>query len=113
MVRAESYGYLLCHHAISALICAAATEADIDPDRIKFQRAIRIVRRRVAGPVALSPEQRKRSCAAARAEIVRKLNPRRRHRAYPRSSTSAPHDRQHLDQLTLSGIATRRARLPS
>ncbi|MGH9261963.1 MAG: transposase, partial [Acidimicrobiales bacterium] len=38
MVRAEIYGYLLTHHAISALICQAATEADIDPDRIKFHR---------------------------------------------------------------------------
>jgi Insertion element 4 transposase N-terminal len=32
MVRQEIYGYLLTHHAISALICRAATEADIDPD---------------------------------------------------------------------------------
>ena len=55
MVRAEIYGYLLTHHAISALICAAATEADIDPDRIKFQRTVRILRRRVADPAAFSP----------------------------------------------------------
>jgi hypothetical protein len=55
MVRAEIYGYLLTHHAISALICQAATEADIDPDRIKFHRTVRIVRRRLAGPAALSP----------------------------------------------------------
>jgi hypothetical protein len=45
LVRAEIYGYLLTHHAISALICAAATEADIDPDRVKFKRTTRIVRR--------------------------------------------------------------------
>lgn len=55
MVRAEIYGYLLTHHAISALICQAATEADIDPDRIKFHRTVRIVRRRVADPAAFSP----------------------------------------------------------
>jgi hypothetical protein len=36
MVRQEIYGYLLTHYAISALICRAATEADIDPDRVKF-----------------------------------------------------------------------------
>ena len=34
MVRQEIYGYLLTHYAISALICQAATEADIDPDRL-------------------------------------------------------------------------------
>jgi hypothetical protein len=49
MVRQEIYGYLLTHYAISALICRAATEADIDPDRVKFTRTVRIVRRAV-GP---------------------------------------------------------------
>jgi hypothetical protein len=50
MVRQEIYGYLLTHYAISALICQAATEADIDPDRVKFKRTVRIVRRRAADP---------------------------------------------------------------
>ena len=55
MVRQEIYGYLLTHHAISALICRAATEADIDPDRVKFKRTVRIVRRRVTDPAAFPP----------------------------------------------------------
>ena len=55
MVRQEIYGYLLTHYAISALICRAATEADIDPDRVKFTRTVRVVRRRVADPAAFSP----------------------------------------------------------
>jgi DDE family transposase len=42
MVRQEIYGYLLTHYAISTLICQAATEADIDPDRVKFTRTVRI-----------------------------------------------------------------------
>jgi hypothetical protein len=50
MVRQEIYGYLLTHYAISALICRAATEAGIDPDRVKFLRTVRIIRRRAAGP---------------------------------------------------------------
>jgi hypothetical protein len=45
MVRQEIYGYLLTHYAISALICAAATEAGLDPDRVKFTRTVRIIRR--------------------------------------------------------------------
>lgn len=49
MVRQEIYGYLLAHHAISALICQAATEADIDPDRVSFTRTVRIIRRAI-GP---------------------------------------------------------------
>jgi Insertion element 4 transposase N-terminal len=55
MVRQEIYGYLLTHYAISALICRAATEADIDPDRVKFKRTVRLVRRRLADPAVFSP----------------------------------------------------------
>jgi hypothetical protein len=55
MVRQEIYGYLLTHHAISALICRAATEADIDPDRVKFLRTVRVIRRQALGPAAFSP----------------------------------------------------------
>jgi hypothetical protein len=54
MARQEIYGYLLAHHAISALICQAATEADIDPDRVKFTRTVRVVRRAIA-PAAFPP----------------------------------------------------------
>jgi len=54
-VRQEIYGYLLTHYALSALICRAATETDIDPDRIKFTRTVRIIRRRVTDPAAFSP----------------------------------------------------------
>ena len=50
MVRQEIYGYLLTNYAISALICRAATEAGIDPDRVKFLRTVRLIRRRAAGP---------------------------------------------------------------
>ena len=52
MVRQELYGYLLTHYALSALICRAATEAGIDPDRVKFKRTVRIVRRRATDPAA-------------------------------------------------------------
>jgi hypothetical protein len=49
MVRQEIWGYLLTHDAISALTCAAATAAGIDPDRVKFKRTVRVIRRAV-GP---------------------------------------------------------------
>jgi hypothetical protein len=55
MVRPEIYGYLLTHDALSALTCRAATEASIDPDRVKFTRTVRIVRRRAADPAAFPP----------------------------------------------------------
>jgi hypothetical protein len=54
LVRQEIWGYLLTHYAISALTCTAATAAGIDPDRVKFRRTVRILRRRVTDP-AFSP----------------------------------------------------------
>jgi Insertion element 4 transposase N-terminal len=54
MAEQEIWGYLLTHYAISALTCAAATAAGIDPDRVKFKRTVRIIRRR-AGDPAFSP----------------------------------------------------------
>lgn len=55
LVKAEIYGYLLAHYALSALICDAATEHNLDPGRIKFSKALRLVRARVADPAAFSP----------------------------------------------------------
>ena len=55
MVRQELWGYLLTHYAISALTCTAATSAGIDPDRVKFKRAVRVIRRRVDDPAAFPP----------------------------------------------------------
>jgi hypothetical protein len=49
LAEQEIWGYLLTHYAISALTCAAATAAGIDPDRVKFKRTVRIIRRAI-GP---------------------------------------------------------------
>lgn len=78
---------LLTHHAISALICKAATEAAIYPDRVEFKRTVRI-RRRAAVPAVFPPEQRERTLDAVMAGISRKkhLNPKRRYRTYPREA---------------------------
>jgi hypothetical protein len=50
MIEQEIWGYLLTRYAVSALVCTAATSAGTDPDRVKFKRTIRAVRRRVADP---------------------------------------------------------------
>jgi hypothetical protein len=54
MAVQEIWGYLLTHYAISALTCTAATNAGIDPDRVKFKRTVRVIRRQ-AGDPAFSP----------------------------------------------------------
>jgi hypothetical protein len=93
MVRQEIYGYLLAHQAISALICQAATEADIDPDRVSFTRTVRLVRLAI-GLAAFPPEQEEHLRAVIKAGITRKqnLNPQRRHRTCPRAIKRARHN---------------------
>jgi transposase IS4-like protein len=84
MVRQEIWGCLLTHHVISALICTAAASAGIDPDRVKFKRTIRAVRRRVADP-AFPPDQRQHVLGRLRADITSSQNlNHRRERSYPR-----------------------------
>lgn len=50
LVLAELCGYLLTHYALSALICEAATQVQIDPDRVKFTRTVRKVRWHAGDP---------------------------------------------------------------
>ncbi len=92
MVEQEIWGYLLTHYAISALTCAAATAAGIDPDRVKFKRTVRVTRRAV-GP-ASPPDQAAALLARVMAGITRtrNLNPPRRHRSYPRVVKRARHN---------------------
>jgi len=54
MVRQEIWALLLTHSAIRTLMCHAADEADIDPDRLSFIRSLRVVRRHVTDQAAFS-----------------------------------------------------------
>ena len=51
----EIWAYLLTHWAVCTLICAAAADAGVDPDRIKFLGTVRIIRRSVTDCAAFSP----------------------------------------------------------
>lgn len=55
LVRQEVWSLLLTHYAIRALMCRAADEADVDPDRLSFMRSLRIIRRHVIGQADFSP----------------------------------------------------------
>lgn len=55
MVKQEIWALLLTHYSIRALMCRAADEADIDPDRLSFVRSIRVIRREVIAQAAFSP----------------------------------------------------------
>jgi hypothetical protein len=55
LVYQEIWAYLITHHAISALIAAASAAADLDPDRISFAKALRLIRRTATGTAAIPP----------------------------------------------------------
>jgi hypothetical protein len=55
LVRQEFYGLLMAHFAIRGLMHEAALRVDEDPDRLSFTHAVRVIRRRLPGFVALSP----------------------------------------------------------
>jgi len=104
MVRQEIWGYLLAHYAISALICTAATAAGIDPDQVKFKRAVRIICRRVDDPAAFPPHRQKHPLGQVIAEITspRHLNTRRE-RTYPRAVKRARHNSHPVKKLGQHG----------
>jgi len=47
LVRQEFYGLLMGHFAIRGLMHEAALTADLDPDRLSFLHAVRVVRRKL------------------------------------------------------------------
>lgn len=55
MVKQEIWAMLLTHYGIRHLMCRAADEAGIDPDRLSFMRSLRIIRRQVTRPADFSP----------------------------------------------------------
>jgi hypothetical protein len=57
MVEQEIWGLLLAHYGIRHLMREAADQAELDPDRLSFIRALRVVRRQVSNQAAFSPSE--------------------------------------------------------
>jgi hypothetical protein len=55
LVRQECYGLLLAHFAVRGLMHEAALGVDIDPDKLSFTHAVRVVKRRLPRVGAFSP----------------------------------------------------------
>lgn len=55
LVRQEFYGFMMAHFAIRGLMHEAALKADVDPDRLSFLHAVRVVRRKLAVYSAIPP----------------------------------------------------------
>ena len=55
MVKQEIWALLLTHYGIRRLMCRAADEADVDPDRLSFIRSLRVIRRQVTAQADFPP----------------------------------------------------------
>jgi Insertion element 4 transposase N-terminal/Transposase DDE domain len=57
LVLQEIWGHLCCHYAIRTLMLEAADQAHVDPDRVSFVTALRIVRRTITAAHDFSPSR--------------------------------------------------------
>jgi hypothetical protein len=57
LVHQEIWAYLIVHHAISALVAHASAAADLDPDRVSFAKALRLIRRTATGTADIPPSR--------------------------------------------------------
>ena len=55
LVRQEFYGLMMTHFAIRGLMHEAALKADVDPDRLSFLHAVRVIRRKLPRFAAIPP----------------------------------------------------------
>lgn len=92
LVHQEIWAYLIVHHAISALGAQASAAADLDPDRISFTKALRLVRRTATGTADIPPRGWADALPKHLADIARLLIPERTERTCPRAVKRARHN---------------------
>ena len=80
----ELYGLLIAHYAIRLLMHEAALQAGVDPDRISFVHALRVLQDAVPEFEMTAPEQLRRLYTRLLNDIASELLPARRNRINPR-----------------------------
>jgi hypothetical protein len=90
MVRQEIWALLLTHYAIRKLMCHAADEAGLDPDRLSFTRSLRVIRRQVTNQAAFSPSETEESAQSHHHGDPRKTKPPPTPHLPARDQTSPP-----------------------
>jgi len=86
MAEQEIWGLLLARYGIRHLMREAADQAELDPGRLSFIRALRVVRRPVSNQAAFPPQKLRTAAREAIDEIVERLDPERRDRSCPRKA---------------------------
>lgn len=80
----ELYGLLIAHYCVRSLMHEAALEADVDPDRLSFVHALRVIGDAIAEFQMVAPEQLDQLYARLLQDIAAKRLPKRRVRSNPR-----------------------------
>lgn len=80
----ELYGLLIAHYIIRALMHQAAQQVQLDPDRLSFIRAVRVLQQAVPEFQMTAPEQLPALYQRLLRDIGRKRLPQRRLRSNPR-----------------------------
>jgi hypothetical protein len=80
----ELYGLLIAHYIIRALMHEAAQQAQLDPDRLSFSGAVRVLQNAVPEFQMTAPEQLPTLYQRLLRDIGRKRIPKRRLRSNPR-----------------------------
>ena len=109
LVHQEFYGLMMAHFAIRGLMHEAALRADVDPDRLSFLHAVRVVRRKLAVYDAIAPQRRKTFHDALLDEILDERvvasRTRRNHRGVKRKMSNFPLRPRHANPLPPIDIA--------
>lgn len=80
----EAYGLLLAHYAVRAIMHEAAVQNGLDPDRLSFINALRIMRETLSEFQMTTPEQLPRLYQRLLQDIARHRLPERDQRSNPR-----------------------------
>ena len=83
-VLQEAYGLLLAHYAVRTVMHEAATQAGLDPDRLSFVNAVRIISDAIAEFQQTIPAQWPRLYQRLLKDIARERLPARENRSNPR-----------------------------
>ena len=80
----ELYGVLIAHYAVRFLMHEAALEAGIDPDRLSYVHAVRVLQGALVEFAMVAPDQRDALYTRLLRDIARVRLPKRRPRCNPR-----------------------------
>jgi len=90
-IRQEVWAFLAVHHALRKVMHeAAVTGPRVDPDRVSYLTAVRVIRRTVVAQAAATVTGLRRALGEVNDELRHRLLPARRHRAVLRSVKKPP-----------------------